>query len=417
MARPRTIGSITSVAALVASLAAMPVLAGSPADAANPGTNGSIALQQGVIGPAYQSWKHNLGIILVGDFRPSDHVFTTSYTSDNPGEPVLSHIVESPDGRTGDEIAVVQGDLLDLSWSPNGKRVAVAVDPPTGGPKIFVHDTQTDTDTTVVPQDSGADFTQVSWQPTGTKIAYSQNGDIWTVDADTKAVTQVTHWCTYLNGDVDDCDNTQPQYVNPEWSPDGTKMAVDLLRNTNFDHDAIGVVNASNGAFSEVYELPDALGYNPGLPIWSPDGTLIAFEMDPPDNSYSTYTVPSSGGSATKRGLPGLLDWQACGAGCPTFGFAPPTPTSVSVKAVVGTKIKAKGAVTPAPGSDIVGVVLEVRKAGSWRLVAGRSPTLAADGSYLAKFPHPKGTSCRLTAVYEGNDDFAGSRKALKFAC
>jgi len=67
--------------------------------------------------------------------------------------------------------------------------------------------------------------------------------------------------------------NDAGEDVLPAWSPDGTKIAFQSDRETNF---AVWVMNADG---SNPTRLTSPSTPN-GAPSWSPDGTRIAFEQD-----------------------------------------------------------------------------------------------------------------------------------------
>jgi TIR domain-containing protein/WD40 repeat protein len=94
------------------------------------------------------------------------------------------------------------------------------------------------------------------WSPDGTRLAYSEGGDIWTSDLEGGDTVQVT------NGD--DVDGS------PAWSPDGSQIAFN--RKTDEGPARVFVVEAGGG---EPAELVDG-----GAPDWSADGRRIVFQRD-----------------------------------------------------------------------------------------------------------------------------------------
>ncbi len=107
-------------------------------------------------------------------------------------------------------------------------------------------------------------------------IAYTSRSsdglDIWTVKPSDLVATNLT------NGDYN---------LNPEWSPDGSKLAFKTYRDGNWeiyvmDTNGTNLINLSNAPSDDEY------------PKWSPDGTKIAFISNRSGNE-DIYVVNSDG--------------------------------------------------------------------------------------------------------------------------
>ena len=134
---------------------------------------------------------------------------------------------------------------------------------------------------------ANTDNMRPQWSPDGTKIAFdstrktdetdanSTNGtsNIWVVNTDGTGLTPLT---TATAGNAGS--------YQPQWSPDGTKIAFDSMRKTD-GTDAANTNNTSNiwtmnadGTALTALTTTTAMNASSNSPQWSPDGTKIAFE-------------------------------------------------------------------------------------------------------------------------------------------
>jgi Tol biopolymer transport system component len=124
-----------------------------------------------------------------------------------------------------------------------------------------------------------------SWSPDGTRIAYAINTDgnyeIWTANA--------------AGGDLHQLTFTNAPIINrhPSWSPDGTKIVFATNRDGNSE---IYTMNAADG--SNATRLTNN-GAQDIYPKYSPSGTKIAFESARSGNG-DIYVMSSAGASPVK---------------------------------------------------------------------------------------------------------------------
>ena len=119
---------------------------------------------------------------------------------------------------------------------------------------------------------NSVDDTQPDWSPDGTKIAFvsgvnkGNNLEIYTMNADGTEQTRLTN---DPHGDR-----------VPVWSPDGTKIAFASVRGNAFEVEEIYVMNADGTEPTNISNLTVGVGLPIELdsePSWSPDGTQIAY--------------------------------------------------------------------------------------------------------------------------------------------
>jgi TolB protein len=125
-----------------------------------------------------------------------------------------------------------------------------------------------------------------AWSPDGSKIAFEslrddvanlKHVDIYIMNADGTGVNRLT------NGSEID--------YGPAWSPDGTKIAFRADVDGNSD---IYVINADGSGRVNLTNHPSS----DWAPAWSPDGRLIAFQTNR-DGNWEIYVMRSDGTEPT----------------------------------------------------------------------------------------------------------------------
>ncbi|MCJ2182908.1 amidohydrolase family protein [Novosphingobium sp. 1949] len=112
--------------------------------------------------------------------------------------------------------------------------------------------------------------------PDGTRVALDLLGILWTMPAQGGPLTRLT-------GDFDDL-------ALPDWSPDGARIAFQSYRSGNFH---IWAVPAGGGALEQ---LTDGL-FDDREPCWSPDGKTIAFSSDRVGGRYTIHLLDVASGA------------------------------------------------------------------------------------------------------------------------
>lgn len=199
------------------------------------------------------------------------------------------YLMSAVDGKIIDKILSGQRDPVleelhfltpGLSWSPDGKRIAISV-------KAGEQDALTIIDTKTKKYKSykfGLDgIFDADWSPDGNEILFqgTKNGaaDIYGYNLETEKLRKVTN--DYFSNS------------SPSWSPDGSKILfisdrkdyVDeiingdtelLMQNHDFRSTDIYVMN-SDGSHIERLTFDS---HNEGFPVWAPDGEKIAYASE-----------------------------------------------------------------------------------------------------------------------------------------
>ena len=287
------------------------LVVGAPAAGASPGLNGYIAFGSSRTGSAFSDDIY---------VTPLDVETPMQLTTQRPddGQPSFS-----PDGRRiafktvqfgSNELATMNADGSDKtllthtfhwsegqpSWSGDGKSLyyrRTPQNPLVQHGEIWSLDIAASAADPLNPRTTPVlatpgDIRYPTVSPDGTQIAFragdlvEANGDeeIYVMNADGSDVRQLTH-----NSDFDSA---------PTWSPDGTRIAFEHAdaatltpgSGTEPEQKDIFVMNADG---SDVHQLVASPGKDEG-PVWSPDGTKIAFSSDR-DGQQEIYVMDADG--------------------------------------------------------------------------------------------------------------------------
>ena len=184
------------------------------------------------------------------------------------------------------------------AWSPDGTKIAFTSDRD-GRWDIFV----VNADGTGIEQltDNDSYDSDAVWSPDGTKIAFNRGWGIFVMNADGTGIEQLTDPRRPKSHDWDS---------DPVWSPDGTKIAFEGLRGSTvatwgpYGDTQIFVMNADG---TGVKQLTDN-EHSSDDPVWSPDGTKIAFNGRP-DGRSEIFVMNADGSNVTALGPGSLSSW------------------------------------------------------------------------------------------------------------
>lgn len=157
-----------------------------------------------------------------------------------------------------------------VAWAPTGSLLVVAANG--DRPEVFTYDAET---AAKMPLAEGSPGTAFAWSADGSVLAYAVGGDtpgVFVADLRTGRSVLVTDHV----GSVDEI----------VWSPDGTKLALDDFID---DRNHLDVVGVDGSNFRVLVDQGAPQG--PGAPAWSPDGTRIAYATTPGGDGRFTFEV------------------------------------------------------------------------------------------------------------------------------
>ena len=191
--------------------------------------------------------------------------------------------VMDADGSNVQRVTRSEIGLQRPSWSPDGKRIAYAIDNSDSGGfgHIFVINDDGNWGSTVLSESFPT--WEPAWSPDGTKIAYQSwehatdvrtNAEIYVMDVDGGNATRLTN-----NSDFED---------HPSWSPDGSRIVFERQVD-DFRH--IFVMDADGANERRLTFGSDGNLY----PRWSPDGTQIVFQSIVANGKWSIKVISPTG--------------------------------------------------------------------------------------------------------------------------
>jgi Tol biopolymer transport system component len=313
--------------ALLFILAALTVASAVPAGATHPGTNGKLVFERPTPdGPnlftvaADGSGLTQLTRLQGGEGDSSwspdgtEVVFTRARSERGPFE----IWVVNADGSGLQRLTRHRGFSIAPTWSPDGRKIVYATDAGRRQPlRLYVMNADGSGQQPLTRNRRGTDYSDPQWSPDGKTIAVAVLKPGETRRAFDSSIALIN---------AADGGNLRrltppggPDELNPNWSPDGASIAFEVNRLFDVRQSDIWLMNADG---SGKRRLTDTRFYET-YPVFSPDGTRIAFAGDRDNRNLSTgrlergfeiYTMATDGSDVTRvtdnRRAELFPDWQ-----------------------------------------------------------------------------------------------------------
>ncbi|HVO43150.1 MAG TPA: hypothetical protein VMT34_11020 [Aggregatilineales bacterium] len=178
----------------------------------------------------------------------------------------------------GKEQILIGGDATDVSFSPDGKKIAYVIGTSSASPQIGVANADGSNPQTITTMHA-RHIRSPNWSPDGVRIVFSSDepgtDQLYTMTPEGHGVTQIT--------------NEKYPSLFPSYSPDGKKIvySADPTRQGSLQ---LYVLDLSTGTSTAMTESQG----NNSLPMYSPAGNLITF-VSTRDGHSNIYTIEADG--------------------------------------------------------------------------------------------------------------------------
>ena len=339
-------------------------------------------------------------VFMGGDYRPN--------STSGKAIPDFALYVINSDGTGQVQLTTTGLNFNTFEWSPDGTKIAYSLTIPDGTTRnddnvVDIYAVNADGSGTIKLTDTDANVApSFRWSPDGNRIAYvlrctippssSCPGDIYVADADGSESINLTQFS----------DNQFAGTGLPVWSPDGTRIAFDHtdggLGSAGLTTD-IYAVNADGSGSGGIRLTNNAIGEASVEPQWSLDGEKLVFTQgftDRPDKESMIYMMDSIGNN--KVNLTG--DTENFSSGAPLFS---PDGTKILFSGTLNATSNYNYYVMNADGSNKVNIA----KKGQNEFL-NHAPVWSPDSTRLTFSLHPNDAEFITEFAYVVNADGTG---------
>jgi Tol biopolymer transport system component/DNA-binding winged helix-turn-helix (wHTH) protein len=241
---------------------------------------------------SYRGWLVTLAVIALAGLV----TFLVRTRHTDPGL-----VVTTDPEATVRPLTSLEGKELDPSFSPDGSHVAFVwlKDPGNAAPQYHIYVRALSSETLLQVTDGAGHEHMPHWSPDGSQIAYAEIDDM--------SCSLLT--VSSLGGPprkLADCDKYEGDSIG--WSPDGATLAMKAPESRGIDF-----LKIADGSIRHVTEVPPTDQHDTD-PVFSPDGTLLAFVRWHASGVANVYVVPVSGGQPKRLTFDNLkvegLSWE-----------------------------------------------------------------------------------------------------------
>ncbi len=318
------------------------------------------------------------------------------YSSDHTGNDEV--YVMNADGSAVTNLTRHQADDMEPCWSPDGRTIYFrsSRNGPTKG-EIYAMSAD-GSNVRQLTKLGGGTPGGLAISPDGQRLAFYSKSNLYAINADGTGQIKLTS-------------DSKSNY-NPAWSPDGTRIAFDSQRSGERDKSGkflntdIYVVTVPDDAGDPKIVRLTTDSEEDQVPVWTPDGTMIAFESKH-DGLTELYLINADGTGLTR--LTEHEDWiDFRPVWQPATGKATPATLPASPVRFSATAVPASP--TPPAAISVKGrIVFSSDRDGNFEIytanVDGSDPVRLTDSPAADGEPvwSPDGTRILFTSERDGN--------------